>query len=159
MNWNEIYIKNKRLDDIFFEKFKNDEKMVEKNCIELIVEIAEFANESRCFKYWSNKSMKKEETLEELADCIMVCLYFYNYLNIDEVKIKTYDFSSDILICLNDVFKLSTLLIDNVNEKIVIKIFSYLIYIGSLINLEEKEIYEACLRKIEKQEKRLEEGY
>lgn len=159
MNWNEIYIKNKRLDDIFFEKFKNDEKMFEKNCIELIVEIAEFANESRCFKYWSNKSMKKEETLEELADCIMVCLYFYNYLNIDEVKIKTYDFSSDILICLNDVFKLSTLLIDNVNEKIVIKIFSYLIYIGSLINLEEKEIYEACLRKIEKQEKRLEEGY
>lgn len=159
MNWNEIYIKNKRLDDIFFEKFKNDEKMFEKNCIELIVEIAEFANESRCFKYWSNKSMKKEETLEELADCIMVCLYFYNYLNIDEVKIKTYDFSSDVLICLNDVFKLSTLLIDNVNEKIVIKIFSYLIYIGSLINLEEKEIYEACLRKIEKQEKRLEEGY
>lgn len=159
MNWNEIYIKNKRLDDIFFEKFKNDEKMFEKNCIELIVEIAEFANESRCFKYWSNKSMKKEETLEELADCIMVCLYFYNYLNIDEVKIKTYDFSSDILICLNDVFKLSTLLIDNVNEKIVIKIFSYLIYIGSLVNLEEKEIYEACLRKIEKQEKRLEEGY
>lgn len=159
MNWNEIYIKNKRLDDIFFEKFKNDEKMFEKNCIELIVEIAEFANESRCFKYWSNKSTKKEETLEELADCIMVCLYFYNYLNIDEVKIKTYDFSSDILICLNDVFKLSTLLIDNVNEKIVIKIFSYLIYIGSLVNLEEKEIYEACLRKIEKQEKRLEEGY
>ncbi len=159
MNWNEIYIKNKRLDDIFFEKFKNDEKMFEKNCIELIVEIAEFANESRCFKYWSNKSMKKEEALEELADCIMVCLYFYNYLNIDEVKIKTYDFSSDILICLNDVFKLSTLLIDNVNEKIVIKIFSYLIYIGSLVNLEEKEIYEACLRKIEKQEKRLEEGY
>ena len=159
MNWNDIYIKNKRLDDIFFEKFKNDEKMFEKNCIELIVEIAEFANESRCFKYWSNKPMKKEETLEELADCIMVCLYFYNYLNIDKVKIKTYDFSSDILVCLNDIFKLSTLLIDNINQEIVIKIFSYLIYIGSLVNLEEKEIYEACLKKIEKQEKRLEEGY
>ena len=98
MNWNEIYIKNKRLDDIFFEKFKNDEKMFEKNCIELLVEIGEFANESRCFKYWSNKSMKKEETLEELADCIMICLYFYNYLNIDKVKIKTYDFSSNIIV-------------------------------------------------------------
>lgn len=159
MNWNDIYVKNKRLDDIFFEKFKNDEKMFEKNCIELIVEIAEFANESRCFKYWSNKSMKKEETLEELADCIMICLYFYNYLNIDKVKIKTYDFSSDILVCLNEIFKLSTLLIDNIDEEIVIKIFSYLIYIGSLVNLEEKEIYEACLNKIEKQEKRLEEGY
>ena len=159
MNWNDIYVKNKKLDDIFFEKFKNDDKMFEKNCIELLVEIGEFANESRCFKYWSNKSMKKEETLEELADCIMVCLYFYNYLNIDKVRIKTYDFSSDILVCLNDIFKLSTLLIDNIDEEIVIKIFSYLIYIGSLVNLEEKEIYEACLKKIEKQEKRLEEGY
>lgn len=159
MNWNEIYIKNKRLDDIFFEKFKNDEKMFEKNCIELLVEIGEFANESRCFKYWSNKSMKKEETLEELADCIMICLYFYNYLNIDKVKIKTYDFPSDILVCLNDIFKLSTLLIDNINQEIVIKIFSYLIHIGNLVNLEEKEIYEACLKKIEKQEKRLKEGY
>ena len=159
MNWNDIYVKNKRLDDIFFEKFKNDDKMFEKNCIELIVEIGEFANESRCFKYWSNKSMKKEETLEELADCIMICLYFYNYLNIDKIKIKTYDFSSDILVCLNEIFKLSTLLIDNIDEEIVIKIFSYLIYIGSLVNLEEKEIYEACLKKIEKQEKRLEEGY
>ena len=159
MNWNDIYIKNKKLDDIFFEKFKNDDKMFEKNCIELLVEIGEFANESRCFKYWSNKPMKKEETLEELADCIMICLYFYNYLNIDKVKIKTYDFSSDILVCLNDIFKLSTLLIDNINQEIVIKIFSYLIYIGSLVNLEEKEIYEACLKKIEKQEKRLEEGY
>ena len=159
MNWNDIYVKNKKLDDIFFEKFKNDDKMFEKNCIELLVEIGEFVNESRCFKYWSNKSMIKEETLEELADCIMICLYFYNYLNIDKVKIKTYDFSSDILVCLNDIFKLSTLLIDNIDEKIVIKIFSYLIYIGSLVNLEEKEIYEACLKKIEKQEKRLEEGY
>lgn len=159
MNWNDIYIKNKKLDDIFYQKFKNDDKMFEKNCIELIVEIAEFANESRCFKYWSNKPMKKEETLEELADCIMMSLYFFNYLNIDKVNIKMYNFSSDILICLNDIFKLSTLLIDNINEEIITKIFSYLIYIGNLLNLEEKEIYEACLKKISKQEKRLEEGY
>lgn len=159
MNWNDIYTKNKKLDDIFYQKFKNDDKMFEKNCIELIVEIAEFANESRCFKYWSNKPMKKEETLEELADCIMMSLYFFNYLNIDKVNIKMYNFSSDILICLNDIFKLSTLLIDNINEEIITKIFSYLIYIGNLLNLEEKEIYEACLKKISKQEKRLEEGY
>ena len=159
MNWNDIYVKNKKLDDIFYQKFKNDDKMFEKNCIELIVEIGEFANESRCFKYWSNKPMKKEETLEELADCIMMSLYFFNYLNIDKVNIKMYNFSSDILICLNDIFKLSTLLIDNINEEIITKIFSYLIYIGNLLNLEEKEIYEACLKKISKQEKRLEEGY
>ena len=159
MNWNNIYVKNKRLDEIFYEKFKDDNKMFEKNCIELIVEIAEFANESRCFKYWTKKSVNKDDVLEELADCLMMCLYFYNYLNIEEIEIKNYNFSNDILISLNDVFKLSTLLIDNIDKENVIKIFNYLIYIGELLNLSEEEIYNACLKKINKQEKRLEEGY
>ena len=30
MNWNDIYVKNKKLDDIFYQKFKNDDKMFEK---------------------------------------------------------------------------------------------------------------------------------
>ena len=159
MNWNDIYYRNKKLDKIFYQKFKSDDKMFEKNCIELLVEIGEFANESKCFKYWSNKPMKKDETLEELADCIMMSLYFFNYLNIDNVQIKKYNFSNDIIICLNDIFTLSTALINNISEKLVIKIFNYLIYIGKLIGLTEKEINEACLKKINKQEKRLEEGY
>ena len=159
MNWNDIYYRNKKLDKIFYQKFKSDDKMFEKNCIELLVEIGEFANESKCFKYWSNKPMKKDETLEELADCIMMSLYFFNYLNIDNIQIKKYNFSNDIIICLNDIFTLSTALINNISEKLVIKIFNYLIYIGKLIGLTEKEINEACLKKINKQEKRLEEGY
>ena len=159
MNWNDIYVRNKLLDEIFYNKFKNDDKMFEKNCIELIVEIAEFANESRCFKYWSKKSINKDDVLEELADCIMICLYFYNYLNVKEIKIKNYNFSNDMLISLNDVFKLSTSLIDNIDKENVNKNFNYLIYIGKLLNLNEEEIYNACLKKISKQEKRLEEGY
>ena len=154
MNWNDIYVKNKILDEIFYEKFKYDNKMFEKNCIELIVEIAEFANESRCFKYWAKKSINKDDVLEELADCIMMCLYFYNYLNIEEIEIRNYNFSNDILISLNDIFKLSTLLIDNIDKENVIKIFNYLIYIGKLLNLSEEEIYNACLKKTRKKIRR-----
>ena len=33
MNWNDIYQKNKRLDLIFEQKFKNDEKMFEKTAL------------------------------------------------------------------------------------------------------------------------------
>ena len=53
-------------------------------------------------------------------------------------------------------------LIENITDESLIEKINnggLTFYIGSLVNLEEKEIYEACLKKIEKQEKRLEEGY
>lgn len=47
MSWNEIYQRNKKLDDIFM-SYLNDKTIIDKNCLELTVEIAEFANETRC---------------------------------------------------------------------------------------------------------------
>ena len=157
MNWNEIYQRNKRLDDIF-QSYLNDKTILTKNCIELTVEVAEFANESRCFKYWSTKKMDKEATLEELADSIMTCLFFFNYLKIETININPI-YNSDILVCLNEVFKLSTKLFDNIVLDIPIQIFNYLIHIGKLLGFQEEEIIDACIKKIVKQEKRLREGY
>lgn len=46
----------------------------------LLVEIGEFANTTRCFKYWSNKGMEEKETvLDEYADG----LHFFLSLGID----------------------------------------------------------------------------
>lgn len=40
----------------------------------LLVELGEFANTTRCFKFWSNKGMdSKQRVLDEAADC----LHFY----------------------------------------------------------------------------------
>ena len=46
----------------------------------LLVEIGEFANTTRCFKYWSNKGMEDKETvLDEYADG----MHFFLSLGID----------------------------------------------------------------------------
>ena len=46
--YNEIYNRNKKLDDIFMNKYFNVEsKYYEKNCLELIVELCELANETK----------------------------------------------------------------------------------------------------------------
>ena len=59
----ELYESNKQLDDLYINKYVDiTEKMYEKNCLELIVEISELANECRCFKYWSIKTPNKETT-------------------------------------------------------------------------------------------------
>lgn len=55
----------------------------EKRLVALLVELGEFANTTRCFKFWSNKGMdSKERILDEAADC----LHFYLSLWICETN-------------------------------------------------------------------------
>ena len=57
----EVYQKNKELDEIFINKYSSiDKEMYKKNKIELLVEIGELANETKCFKYWTNKEPNRE---------------------------------------------------------------------------------------------------
>lgn len=54
--WYEIYAENKRLDEIFINRYKeSDPEFVRKNGIEFLVELGEFVNETKCFKYWTIK--------------------------------------------------------------------------------------------------------
>lgn len=55
----------------------------EKRLVALLVELGEFANTTRCFKFWSNKGRdEKERILDEAADC----LHFYLSLWICETN-------------------------------------------------------------------------
>lgn len=53
----------------------------------LLCEIQETANETRCFKHWSNKGPNMENALEELSDCLHFVLSLGNDLNIDIEKV------------------------------------------------------------------------
>lgn len=80
-----IYEENKILDEIFNKLYDNYSKdIIEKNIVELLVEIGELANETRCFKYWSNKKpSSKEVIIDEYADCFIMTLYFCNMVKVD----------------------------------------------------------------------------
>lgn len=159
MNWNDIYDRNKILDSHFDEKYLETEPLLfEKNCLELTVEIAEFANETKCFKYWTVKPMKQEETLEECADVIMMLLYFYNHLNVSKIKVERIE-SKDILKDFNHIFYLSTTLMEDCKKETLNEIFGYLLGIASNLGLEEEMLLAACDKKIHKVEQRLKEEY
>ena len=68
-DWQIIYNENKKLDKKFFDLYGNDIDYDKKNKIELLVEIGEMVNESRIFKYWSDKKVNYEALLMEYADC------------------------------------------------------------------------------------------
>lgn len=70
-----------RLDAAIHENHKvNYEVTRSRRILALLVEIGEFANTTRCFKYWSNKGMEdKDVVLDEFADG----MHFFLSLGID----------------------------------------------------------------------------
>ena len=147
--FNPIYEANKILDKKFDEKFI-DPDMYKKNQLELLVEIGELANETRYFKYWSNKPIDIELVKNEYADCVMMTLYFFNKKNIslrEEFKeVEDYD-KVEIFARL---YKLTSDFYYNNDNDVIKEIFVTLIKLGYLIGFNDDEIIDACLNKINK---------
>jgi len=145
--WQTIYQQNLKLDQIFEKKYFQDSEMYHKNCLELLTELGELANETKCFKYWSIKEPNKDKVLEEYADCITMVLYFFGYLELsldDLPEPKTYD---NILELFNFLFAESSRLYNHCDELIVKTIFQNLLQIKEFLNITETELQEACLSK------------
>lgn len=159
MELNSIYEINKKLDIIFNERYSSDNFYYEKNVIALIIEISEFINETKCFKYWSIKSPKKDYVLEELADSITMCLSFITYFKSDLNNIPSHINTKNIFLVINEIYKDASKLIDNKDVLLIKNILSNLFYLSELLNLEKDEIYNACYKKMDIINERLNSDY
>lgn len=141
--WENYYQKNKKLDEEFNSKHQeNEPEFYEKNCIELLVEIGEFINETKCFKYWSIKSPNKEKMLEELADCLNMIFYFYGLLNLDITDFTNTKIEKNRLKQINHIYNLSTNLFNNLNEQDIKNIFVNLSDFAYSLDIQEEELLE-----------------
>ena len=138
-----VYRSNIYLDNIFKEKYKNDNKLVEKNGIELLVEIGEFINETKVFKYWTSKLPNKDKMLDEYADVITMILTFYHELNMDIEELNTNIKENDLLVLFKDMYNLALEFIENSNENNLKELFRIVIHIGNILEFSEDEIINA----------------
>lgn len=156
-----IYEENKKLDEMFDKLYdKHDIKTIEKNIVELLVEIGELANETRCFKYWSNKKPSdKEIILDEYADCFLMTLYFCNMVNIslDEEFIAVNE--TDMVAQFKEVYKVVSKLDYNLDKKIIKEILSNIANLGKLLNFTNEDIIDGCMTKINRNKQRFETGF
>lgn len=151
----EVYKKNNILDDIFIDKFsKIDKDMFRKNKIELLVEIGELANETKCFKYWTTKTPNRDLVLEEYADCIIMTLCLYNYydMELNDIECNKMDDVNDIFAKL---YQLASSIYFTDNKKELEEVLFYLINLADLLNISKDEIVESSLKKIELDTKRM----
>ena len=160
-SWNKIYEKNKYLDTIFIDKYKNEIDYFKKNCIEFLVELSEFINETRCFKYWSIKEPNEKNVLLEYADVITMVLYFYNDLNmkLDFKKLPKHIDNKNVLDVVNYIYLKGTDLINDFCKELVEELFSNVLYLGELFELNEKDILDSINEKHKIIEERLNSDY
>lgn len=159
IRWNKLYETNKKLDNIFLDKYKNDHDLFYKNKIELLVEIGEFINETKVFKYWSNKKIDKGKELDEYADVIIMILSFYNffYMDIEHYYIDINE--DDLLLLFQEIYKSAINFIEDDSEKELETLFKYVLYVGTLLEFKEDEVIKAIEEKQNIIENRLNSDY
>ena len=156
MTFNDVYKANKELDEMFNVSFP-DVEMVKKNKLELLVEIGELANETRYFKYWSNKPIDIDLVKMEYADCIIITLYFFNIMNIDlDEEFKEIDEYNKVDI-FGRLYKLASDFYYDDDKELIKEIFVTIINLGYLIGFSDNDIIDSCMTKINKNKGRFKE--
>ncbi|ADH98888.1 dUTP diphosphatase [Salisediminibacterium selenitireducens] len=88
MDINRLFKMQKALDESI-EKARDlqNEDLLARKCLAFCVELGELANETRCFKFWSDKGASDRETiLEEYVDGVHFLLSIGLELNLDSDK-------------------------------------------------------------------------
>lgn len=156
-----LYEENIILDNIFDLLYNNkDKEIIEKNILELLVELGELANETRCFKYWSDKEpSKKEVIMDEYADCLIMVLHFCNMANIkldDKFEIV---YEKNIVKQFKDLYKLVSKLNSEFDVNVIKLILSNLINLGKLLGFTDEDIIEGSFKKINRNKERFNTGF
>ena len=115
----------------------------------LLVEIGEFANATRCFKYWSNKS---SEPLDVVLDEYVDGLHFFLSLGID-IKVSKMQYNrtkhaDNLTEQILEVYRLAAIFYKKQDEKSYIKAFQSFINITPLLKVRWSTIEKAYYKKL-----------
>ena len=121
----------------------------ERRILALLVEIGEFANATRCFKYWSNKP---SEAMDIVLDEYVDGLHFFLSLGIDiNTSKKQYNYikkADNLTKQILEVYRLASNFYKMQDEKSYIKAFQAFINITPLLKVRWTTIEKAYYKKL-----------
>jgi dimeric dUTPase (all-alpha-NTP-PPase superfamily) len=137
--------------------------LFERKVLALLVELGELANETRCFKYWSNKpSSDKGVVLEEYVDGVHFILSLGIELNLhhelEDVEILD-DQDNDVVSLFMEVYRLTVSLKENPTKGSYVPLVSAYFKLGQALSFNFMEIEEAYLQKNIINHERQNKGY
>lgn len=161
MNLSKLFLLQSEL-DAHIEKGhprKEKESRHKKKVLAQLVELGELANETRCFKFWSNKpASEKAVVLEEFVDNIHFLLSIGLENNIKEFELSPIKLNNLIDQFLGVFSAFSTLSVA-FTPKTYSQAFSAYIGLGEMLGFTWEEIEQAYLDKNEVNHQRQDGGY
>ncbi len=161
MDFSSLFSLQKGLDEEIHLLHKESyESTYHKRVLALLVELGEFANETRAFKFWSLKGpSSKEIILDEWADALHFFLSIGIYLGVDKIESNEKPSSSSLVEQLLLVYKeVSAFYLDKDVEGYK-KAFSDFLDLLMLLGYSESDGIEAYKKKLEVNYKRQENHY
>ncbi len=161
MNFEKLYKMQYELDKSINEKHNTSyQTTINKRLLAFEVELSEFANETRCFKYWSLKDPSiKEIQLEEYVDGIHFILSLGLAINFD----INYDFNCLVKDNLTNqfiyVYELASIFNQTYNPLDYIKLFEAFLGLAKLSNFSYEDILNAYYSKNQINYQRQENNY
>ncbi len=126
----------------------------------LLTELGEFANETRCFKYWSYKAPSpKEVILDEYADGLHFFLSLGIPLGVEQYRHYFHVEEKDLSQAIVNVFGLVAELSKEYTPENYVKAFAAYLNIIPLFDYSSEEVVEAYLKKLGTNHKRQEDHY
>lgn len=138
-----------------------NENLMDKKIMALLVELGELANETRCFKFWSLKpAATRDVILEEYVDGIHFILSIGLELGIqDQVTLSPIEEERDIVEQFQQVYASIIDFRRALNSENYHKIFNEYILLGKLLGFSAEDIEKAYMMKNEVNHKRQDMGY
>ncbi len=145
-----LYSLQAELDEEIAQKHQvNYQSTFHRRLLALLVELGELANETRCFKYWSNKKPnERERIIDEYADGLHFSLSLGIVLKVDRFQYELHRSDKDLSVQLLQLYSLALNLKDNYDLK------HYNIYMQNFLNLalsldmNEEDIVNSYLSKL-----------
>lgn len=156
-----LYEIQKQLDDRIHREHGLDGKnLIPSKILALQVELGELANETRCFKFWSNKGASaKAIILEEYVDCLHFILSIGLDSGLTNINLKQINNSNDLIDQFQNIFtRIITFQYEPVIDNYE-KLFNHFLLLGKKLDFTQEEIYASYLEKNRINHQRQDEGY
>ena len=161
MNWEKLYSMQQQLDAYISDNHKLEGKdLFSERYLALLVELGELANETRCFKFWSNKKRSADAIiLDEYVDGVHFLLSIgleknYRYPG-NEIKLVEVDETKQF----NEIFTKAAIFKQDPSLEKYIALFEAYVALGKLLGYSETAIQEAYFKKNEINFERQDTGY
>ncbi|MUK86900.1 dUTPase [Ornithinibacillus sp. L9] len=161
MDWSSLFSMQKKLDSYIESNHQLENKDVfHDKYLALLVELGELANETRCFKFWSNKPRSSDSVvLEEYVDGIHFILslgiekgLYYHSIELENTSVsETEQF--------NSIFELCVKFNNNPVQENYDRLFYNYLLLGQILGFTEVDIQDAYFKKNEINYERQNQGY